>query len=942
MSTSPDSKPSVPPRRRGKWLIRIAIVLALLLILPVVLAPLLVNPVVRPKVVEALRAELTGEPQIDSISFSWFSGITIEGLRIGNPPGFSPGVCISVDRVTMNPELLALFQGGLLLKQDFRIEKPRINVEQNAQGAVNVASLLRATPAKATPTAPKTQQPAPAAPAAMPTVRGGFVVEDLALTLKTPTLPQPVALSPIRAETRIESLDKPITLAIKNSDGSLDAKGNMQVGQAGKLDPANIKGEFDYDISPAFLAPLKPALSSFGPVKKFEGTLAGRGRISLAGLSRPSGKGDLTLDIAEVAAELAGADGKSVLRTMQPGVTKLDYEFLPGADGKSDLKLQLASPVASLTFAGLVTQTADGPAVEGELSAASDIAVFAERFPGLVPTDRKLQGRFSGGVKNLKAGLTTFSGELNLRGEGLKEVGAGETTLSKGLAALGEPLLDLQFKVDAGSGSYQIGRASLKTALANVDGQADVSLDKEGKLTKLDGRVNGAAELQKLRDLIVPMGLLTNATELAGNLKLSGNIAAGQGGFPYAIQASVAGLHFKGPQTGGVAIDEPESALNLKGLFTSTKDGTTISIAEGSEMRLQTATAKLSGTVRQQPNQPLCAENLVAELTYNPPRLKPFLKAFNAGEILATQPQSARLVLSGPIQPGTDIPAWLAQLTLTAKMGYQAYSHTGVKVEGDPLAAEMRAGKLPLDYTFKLNGGSASVKGELNAQGPESRALLKADQLALNVEMAPMLGFLSPLLFAKNGQLEGQASASFDGVWTGPLNMSALPQGPAPVTITDLLSQRVSGRGQLAVKNLRVSGAPLLTIVLSYLGAGTGGQLGEIEPTEFVVEKGRLTYQKMVVKLGGFTIILSGRINFDQTMEMQISLPFPQSLREKNKEIAKYLGESLTVPLTGTLSSPKLDTSKALQLALKDAGTKALKEKGGSLLKGLFDKSDKK
>ncbi|MCX7826562.1 MAG: hypothetical protein N2689_13530, partial [Verrucomicrobiae bacterium] len=723
-------------------------------------------------------------------------------------------------------------------------------------------------------------------------------------TLITPEKPRESVYETLRASTLKAALD-----------GETDVKALMTaasawgvpLGDLGGSGPLTAHVETDGAISSLACKPLR--VESKG--------------ITLTGKAMESIRWPITLAL----------DGSMTLDPLDPLGTPIQIQSAtargPGLDittMKGVLALDPASDKTDLEIAGQFDPVALASALPGYFK---EIALQS----GAGPVSLRLRGSLTGAGTEVVA-------KLDLPETSVQIASAGQNAM-----ALGKPALDVDAKVDTRTGSYQISRASLKTALAARDARADVALDKEGKLAKLDARADGAAELAKLRDLVVAMGLLTNTTELAGNVKLAANVTAGQGGFPYTIQASAPGLHFKGPQTGGVAIDEPEPVLNVKGLFANTKDGFMVSIAEGSELQMQTARAKLSGTLRKQKDQPFYADNLVADATYNPPKLKPLLKAFNAGEILATDQQAARLVFTGPLQPGKDIAAWLASLTLSSKMGYQAYSHTGVKVEGDPLAADMRAGKLPLDYTCKINGGSASVKGELNAQGPQSRAQMKVEKLALNVEMAPLLGYLSPLLFAKKGQLEGQASASFDGTWTGPLNTNPLPESgvtnAASFTITDLLSQRLSGRGQLAVKDLKITGAPLLNMILQYLGTGTDAQVGEIEPTDFVVEKGCLSYQKMVIKLSGMMITLSGKINFDQTMQMQISLPFPAKIREQNKELAKYLGESLTVPLTGTLSSPKLDTSQALQAALKDAGSKALKEKGGDMLKGLFNKSDK-
>jgi hypothetical protein len=377
----------------------IAILAAVVLLLPV-----LTNTFVRPQVVAVLRDTFTGEPAMDRLAYSLFSGVEIEGLRIGNPPGFSPGHCIAVERLTVDPSLLALFKGVFLFPKGLRATKPQVLVEQDAQGRLNLANLLKGGGGET------------------PLVFGSVFTDDLGISIKTPALDRPVALSPMRVEVRVEDLDKPITFAVKNSDASLDVKGNATIASGGKVNLEQLKAELDYVITPALLAPLKPVLASAGPVKKFEGTLAGSGRVTLNGLARPAGKGQLALDVQEMAM-LVATGGTNVLQTLRPGLTQLRYEFKPRGDRQTDLDLSLASPAASVAFKGAVTNDPMSPALEADITMTADIAALAERFPGYLATGRKLQGRIAGGVKGLKASAKSFAADVDFRGEGLAEIG---------------------------------------------------------------------------------------------------------------------------------------------------------------------------------------------------------------------------------------------------------------------------------------------------------------------------------------------------------------------------------------------------------------------------------------------------------------------------------------------------------------------------------------
>ncbi len=411
MSNSIQGPSSAPARRRGgKWLFIFVLLLVAVAAAAVFLAPVLTDAVVRPKVVEALRQSLNGEPAIRRLSYSFFRGLEVEGIQIGNPPGFSAGACISVDRATAEPHLLALAQGRVILQNELRVVNPRILIEQNAKGELNLQRL------------PKEAAAGKKDDGQMPLIVASVLVEGLDIRVKTPALAQPVALSPIHLESRVEALDRPIAFTVKNADGSLDVKGNAQIAQEGKLDLAKLKAELDYAISPALLAPLKPALGSLGPVKRFEGTLAGSGRVTFDGLARPAGKGQLTLDVPELAVEMSRA-GTNVVQTLRPGATQLAYEFKARGERQSDIDLSLTSPALTLALKGVATADPAAPSLDGEMNLAMDVATLAERFPGLLATGRKLQGRIAGSFKNLKSSTKSFEADMDIRGEGLAEIG---------------------------------------------------------------------------------------------------------------------------------------------------------------------------------------------------------------------------------------------------------------------------------------------------------------------------------------------------------------------------------------------------------------------------------------------------------------------------------------------------------------------------------------
>ena len=438
-------------------------------------------------------------------------------------------------------------------------------------------------------------------------------------------------------------------------------------------------------------------------------------------------------------------------------------------------------------------------------------------------------------------------------------------------------------------------------------------------------------DLAKLREVAITLGAFTPKTELSGNAKIAADIAIEGSNYPYHGTLEATALHFKGPQTNGVPVDEPQPVIKLAGVMSTAVGSPLITITEGSTVAMQMMRGTVKGAVKQSAEHGLVADNILVDVTYDPPKFNPLLAAFNAGQIVATGPQQAQIKLDGPLAPGEDTPKWLRVVKTASSLGFTAYRNTGVTIEGAPFKANMADGQLPIDYACKINRGPFSAKGNVRLVGPDSDLAIKLDGMDINYEMAPFLGFLNPLMgMGKTGkpELSGQVNAQFSGNWKGALVEKADPKATPPDYVA-LASQRLSGKGRFSVANFKTNGSPLMMALNSAIG-GSGEKIGEIQPTDFEIDNGALRYASMVVILAGQKFVFSGVIHFDQRMDMQITMPFPSKLI-KDQRLAKYL-TTVTVPLTGTISEPTLDSQAVIQLALKNAMNAAVKEGLGGML----------
>jgi hypothetical protein len=97
----------------------------------------------------------------------------------------------------------------------------------------------------------------------------------------------------------------------------------------------------------------------------------------------------------------------------------------------------------------------------------------------------------------------------------------------------------------------------------------------------------------------------------------------------------------------------------------------------------------------------------------------------------------------------------------------------------------------------------------------------------------------------------------------------------------------------------------LLSQILQAAGGSSGG-IFTISPTAFTVKDGIVSYDRMDMTFANKTVTFAGQIGLDQTLNMQVTVPYQLS------------GSNLTVPLKGTLAKPEVDFGQLLQKELEN------------------------
>jgi hypothetical protein len=177
-----------------------------------------------------------------------------------------------------------------------------------------------------------------------------------------------------------------------------------------------------------------------------------------------------------------------------------------------------------------------------------------------------------------------------------------------------------------------------------------------------------------------------------------------------------------------------------------------------------------------------------------------------------------------------------------------------------------------------------------------------------------------PLLKSSKGTVDGVATASFHFDWNGAVDLPAIEKDWIIA-----VSSHASGQGNIAVRDLVITGSSLLGEILGKLsGDSSGTARGELKDSKIVFANGRATYKDMTLILNQLQIILTGWVQLDEKMDMVMKVPITKELAKQFKGIDKMVGQQIEVPVKGTVTDPKIDWAKTLgDLAKQNAKSEA-------------------
>ena len=349
----------------------------------------------------------------------------------------------------------------------------------------------------------------------------------------------------------------------------------------------------------------------------------------------------------------------------------------------------------------------------------------------------------------------------------------------------------------------------------------------------------------------------------------------------------------------------------------------------------------LAGEVRDISTTPFAA--LKGEIGYDYKHLQPNLQLLLGRSVKITGKGRQPIRLNGPVfvdstEDPMDRPVVNSKLEAEAGVDWVSASGYGVNVGAGQLHAKLSGAVVsftPLD--FPLANGRLHAEPWVDLRSAPGRVFLKPGPVMEKVNITPdmcrtWIRFAAPLL-ANATRAEGQLTAQLDH--------AELPLGNP---------ESASALGTLQIHEGRAGAGPLVREILALAGQMQSiirkqpVNLGQskldwvtLPPQEidFRLSEGAVYHQRFEMRVKDIHLVTSGTVYLDndQTIDLICEVPVQDEWLKSNRLLSSLRGTTLRIPVTGTLSKPKINRQ-----ILGDLGKKMLRGATENLLRDQLER----
>jgi hypothetical protein len=321
---------------------------------------------------------------------------------------------------------------------------------------------------------------------------------------------------------------------------------------------------------------------------------------------------------------------------------------------------------------------------------------------------------------------------------------------------------------------------------------------------------------------------------------------------------------------------------------------------------------------------------LEGKLGYDLEKLEPQLRPYLGPGVKLAGRDVRAFRIAGPLSAprsltaGAPAPSLAARLKGEAGLNWQSLQAMGCQVgpaelrgqlsggwfRAAPIEATLNQGRLHLEPSLRLEPGPLEV--QLNKGRILERARLTP------AACASALGYALPVL-ADVAQVEGELSMDLEG---------------ARLPLTDPAQAEIAGR--LTIHSAQIGPGPLVRELSMLLKGPATLTLAKDNVVPVLLVKGRVYHSGLELHFPELTVRTSGSVGLDGSLALVAEMPVPPKWLGSSKLARAVAGQTIRLPIGGTLSKPKID-ERALREAsarfARDAAENALRQEVDDKLK---------
>ncbi len=302
-----------------------------------------------------------------------------------------------------------------------------------------------------------------------------------------------------------------------------------------------------------------------------------------------------------------------------------------------------------------------------------------------------------------------------------------------------------------------------------------------------------------------------------------------------------------------------------------------------------------------------CSGQVTYDMKTVTERLKPYIGTFATVRGQRTEPFQFRWLARND-----STSSWTDSLTAKTTIGWDEAQMVGIVIGNSSVPISINKGVLVTATEIPISQGTLRWDLQSNLAAEPMKISQKPqtvlDHVAITPEMCSgWLKYIAPLV-SEVAAVQGQLSLEIERAEISPFNY---------------LDQTVAGK--LFVHGANVGPGPLsdqligiarqiramrkgLTLDPSTINDDLWVQMPE-QKISFTVDQGNITHRDVQLKIGDVLVTTSGAVSLDGKLQMVARVPIQQQWVAENQLLASLAGQTLDVPIGGTLQQPRLDFS---------------------------------